>query len=178
MDCSFRAATRRPFSQQCRVELRFGDPEIPHALNVAIEGRRLITGAGQQLENADLRRVIAQQILLHDGFAQRQLLVALLLRQLECRAVAGIGQPNLRARLNGGLRESIDRLRVNGCRFFDARRAAVEYRDLQGDGIAPFVGGVARALLNARRAEIQNVDKAGAAGELEVALQFIHATPG
>src|SRR5277367_1355234 len=46
-------ALLRGIAQQCCVELRFGDPEIPRALNVAIEGRRLFAGIGQQFENAD-----------------------------------------------------------------------------------------------------------------------------
>jgi hypothetical protein len=41
-------------AEQCRVELRFGDPKIPHALNVAIEARCLFACIGQQFENADL----------------------------------------------------------------------------------------------------------------------------
>ena len=44
-------------------------------------------------------------------------LIALLLGELVCRAVAGIGQSNLRACLNGGLREPIDGLRIDGFRF-------------------------------------------------------------
>src|SRR5580698_3259879 len=168
-------ALLRGIAQQCRVELRFGDPEIPHALNVAIEGRRLFAGTGQQFENADLRCVVAQQVLQRDGLAQRHYLIALPLGQLEGRAVVGIGQANLRARLNGSLRETIDRLRVEGFRFFDARGAAVEYRNFEGNRIAPFVGSIARTLLHARRPGVEYIHKARAAGELEAALQLIHA---
>src|SRR5579863_5171187 len=109
IDCSSRPLLRG-VSQQCGVELRFGDPEIAQAPNVAVEARRLFARSRQQFEYADLRCVVAQQILLGEGLAQRQDLVALLLGQLECRAVVRIGQPDLRACRNRGLRETIHRL--------------------------------------------------------------------
>src|SRR5580698_2204180 len=69
---------RRGAAEQSCVELGLGDPEIAHACDVVINARGLFAGIGQQFEDADLRCVVAQQILLRDGLAQRQHLIALL----------------------------------------------------------------------------------------------------
>ena len=119
-------------AEQRRVEFRLGDPEIAHALDVCIVARELFARIGEQFENADERGVVAQQILLRDRLAQRHHLIALVPRDVVARPVTAIGLANLRAGLDGRLREAIDRLCVDRFRPFDALSSRRRISELPG----------------------------------------------
>src|SRR3970282_1054369 len=94
------------------LQVGFSDPEVALRFEIRVDARHGVARVGEQLEYRRQHAVVAQQHLLRDALPERHDLVAVMPRDVERRAVGGVGLPYLGAGADRAIRGTVDRLCV------------------------------------------------------------------